>query len=343
MNETSKRRMGNFLALIGAVVSILLAPSTAIAGQASEFRLPSGVAKALTVGAEGDAYVGVELLGGFTGEALRGFRIYAVEPDGGIRAMDAPADTGRLSVAGMAAAGPGSVWVPTGSGVSRVGPAGIEERVEMPRPVEIADVAADHSEGVWVADEEAGVFHVGASGSRQRVSLGLRHRGRYTTFKRVVADESGDIWVALDRHERTTEVIERKPDGSLSHFRIPGRFTYPDAIGVGSGRVVLQSGKSFREIDTQTSRVRTIRTPGPHCQVLEDAQIWCKGPGRFYRAFPAAPPLEATLPQPSLSSPEFAVGAGGQLWYSVDASSSCPPRPASCTEMRGPAVGQLTE
>jgi hypothetical protein len=77
--------------------------------------------------------------------------------------------------------------------------------------------------------------------------------------------------------------------------------------------------------------------------VTENGEIWCLGKKTFFRAFPPGELLDAPLSNPKLRKPEFAVGTGGQLWYSAEMLSTCPTGPENCTEIGGYVVGEITE
>jgi hypothetical protein len=177
------------LATAAGVVMSLSSPSLTSAAQASLFRIPpADEPEAITVGPEGAAYVAVVRYGGPHGETPEANHVYEVEPGGVFRELPAAiGGGGSIGLAGIAPAKAGSVWVPTARGVTRVGPAGIEDRVRFARQAYIQDVTGDHSGGVWIAALYQ-LIHVGADGSVRRFSTGIRNPPRKSSRESRTVD-----------------------------------------------------------------------------------------------------------------------------------------------------------
>jgi ligand-binding sensor domain-containing protein len=165
----------------------------------------------------------------------QGTYVYEVSPTGSVQELPAKISDSNAGLAGIAAAGPDSVWIPGSHHVRLLGGAGVEKEVAVGR-AEIGSVATDRHGGLWVA---AGphVFHVSPSGEVSRLRVGPLEPASRATVSRLVEDHGGNLWLTVLRggESLTSEVIERSQGGWSRTFRIDRRFFGTEEIGISGG------------------------------------------------------------------------------------------------------------
>jgi hypothetical protein len=135
-------------ALLAVVVVLSLTPSTSTASTATAFRLPPGnELDALAATSSGNAFAAVfRPFGPGTELSQQGTYVYEVSLSGSVEELPAKISDSNAGLAGIAAAGPDSVWIPGSHHVRLLGKAGIEMEVAVGR-AEIESVATDREGG----------------------------------------------------------------------------------------------------------------------------------------------------------------------------------------------------
>ena len=104
-----------FRALVAAIVVLSLTPSASMGATSTAFPLPPGnELKALATTASGNAFAAVfRPFAPGTDLSQQGTYVYEVSPSGSVEELPAKISDSNAGLAGIAAAGPDSVWVPT--------------------------------------------------------------------------------------------------------------------------------------------------------------------------------------------------------------------------------------
>jgi hypothetical protein len=284
-------------------------------GGSTAYRLPpENEFLAITVGVEGDAFVVVQHVDSLGG--IVGVPVFRVEPGGAIEELPVTVPPGApVGLAGIAPAGPGSIWIPTAHGVDRVGGEGLEAEVSFGRE-EVDDLTTDHEGGVWVL-ASSHLIHVDASGGVRRFAPGFHARLCCVLARQVVVDHRGDVWFTVVRGfaQLVKEVVERSPDGTVHHVRLSTPVPRSFTIGIDSTRMVVQSGFGFFKVDFDSGRARRVPVPGRHCLTTETAEIWCQGRRSLFRVLPRAVGLATRLPRPGFLVSDLVTGPLGERWY----------------------------
>ncbi len=240
----------SLLPFVAAIVLLWAMPTASSASTATAFRLPPGnELEALAAAPSGNAFAMVFHPFSISGEVAQGWYMYEVSPSGSIQELPVRLPRSNAGLAGIAAAGPDSIWVPTFHQVLLVGSDGVERTIKVGQQ-EIDDLAGDGQGGVWVA-AGARVLHISPTGKASSLHLReLRPTGD-AAVARMVVDRRGNLWLAVVRggESLTREVIERSPDGQHRTLKVDRRFSYTEGIGVSNGRPVLRSGQEFLRLD----------------------------------------------------------------------------------------------
>ena len=300
----------SLLPFIVVIVLLWSMPSASSAATATAFRLPPGnELEALAAAPSGSAFAMVFHPFSISGKVAQGWYVYEVSSAGSVRELPAMIPQSPVGNAGIAAAGPESVWVPTPHSVLLVDSGGIEKSVSVGR-TSIDSLAGDRQGGVWVAAATR-VFHVGQTGTVSRLHLGSLKPGRLAMITSMVLDRKGNLWLAVARgfEQLTKEVVEHSPDGEVRTFKVGRRFLPTEDIGVSQGRPVIQTGQEFLRLDRTGELRRRISVAGNGCPLTETAEIWCSAvaPGWFYRTFPKGDPAALKLPQLEFPEPPLRV------------------------------------
>jgi streptogramin lyase len=337
----------SLLPAIAAIGALWLMPSASAASTATAFRLPPGnELESLAAGSSRSAFAVVFHPFSVTDKVPQGSYVYEVSPSGSIRELSAQISESRAGLAGIAAAGPDSVWVPTANHVLLVGNSGVEKRVKVGKQ-KIESVASDRRGGVWVASATR-VLHVSQTGSVSRLHLRSLIPGKFAAVTSLVLDQQGNLWMAVARgfEQLSREVIEHSPSGKVHTFKVGKRFLPTESIGVSRGEPVIQSGHDFVRLDRLGELSRHVAVPDRPCSLTETAEIWCGGraAGSFYRAFPRGGPAALTLPEPGFRVYGLVPTHGGQFWYAAEDRDPCNAGPSTCSiDTPGTiVVGQIT-
>jgi hypothetical protein len=309
-------------------------PSASTASTVTAFRLPPGnELDALAATSFGGAFAAVfHPFAPGTELSRQGSYVYEVSSSGSIRELPAKISDSNAGVAGIAAAGPDSVWVPTSHHVLLVGDRGVEKTIAVGR-AEIDTIATDRRGGLWVA---AGVrvFHVSATGKVSRVRLRSLGPARGAVVGRLIEDHGGNLWLAVLRGGEmlTREVIERSPDGRIRTFRVGRRFYGAEDIGVSRGRPVIRSGHKFLRLDRSGELSRPVSVPERPCTLTEAAEIWCKAwaSNSIYRALPKGDPSPLSLPELGFRVYALVPTGDDDFWYAAENRNPCHAGPSTC-------------
>jgi ligand-binding sensor domain-containing protein len=328
------------LALIGLAVCV--APRAEAASQASAYPLaPGNEFLALTVTPENDAFVATSKFGGPYGDVYEGAHVFEIEPGGNVQEFPSFV-RGDIAQAGIAAGPSQSAWLPTERGIARVGENGLAKQIPLAHG-EINALTTDFRGGIWVLTP---LFfaHVDAGGTLRRFPSAFpRQSGCCAAPTSVIADEAGDVWFTVVRgmEPLTKEVVERKADGQIRHFRIGTRFPSSTAIGVSAadGRLIVQSEHSFLEIDMRTRRSRRISVPNKPCFTTQIGEIWCHQMQGLVRVCPRHAQAAASLPRPGFRTSQLSTTTTGSFWYVAENRKPCRSGPSTCsTEAPGTVV-----
>ena len=122
----------SLLPFIVVIVLLWSMPSASSAATATAFRLPPGnELEALAAAPSGSAFAMVFHPFSISGKVAQGWYVYEVSSAGSVRELPAMIPQSPVGNAGIAAAGPESVWVPTPHSVLLVDSGGIEKSVSV--------------------------------------------------------------------------------------------------------------------------------------------------------------------------------------------------------------------
>jgi hypothetical protein len=334
--------------LLAVFVVLSLVPSTSTASTATAFRLPPGnELDALAATSSGSAFVAVfRPFGSGTELSQQGTYVYDVSPTGSVKELPAKISDSNAGLAGIAAAGPGSVWIPGSHHVRLLGHAGVEKEIAVGR-AEIESVATDRHGGLWVA-AGARIFHVNPSGKVARLRIRPLEPANRATVVKLIEDHGGNLWLAVVRGDEalTTEVIERSPGRPTRTFKVDRPIFGAEAIGITMGKPVIRSGQDFLRLDRSGELSRRVSVPERPCTLTETAEIWCKAwaSNSIYRALPKGDPSPVSLPEPGFRVYDLETIGHDDFWYAAENRNPCRAGPSTCIiDTPGTiVVGQIT-
>jgi len=171
----------------------------------------------------------------------------------------------------LASAEPGGVWIGTKRGLQHLGSLGLTQ-VGWKEGLgeEVVSMAADHQQGVWVAVEPTGLFHVrGDHCERVEGPPNRRFHGHA-----LLVDSEGDLWMSIGGGK----VLRRHHQGWTEYDEqhgLPHSFVYclaqgaPGEIWAGTqeaGLVVFRDGR-FQPVPTADDSIRSLR-------MSRDGLVW---------------------------------------------------------------------